>query len=113
VLETLSVMQGNVLSVTDDEFEREVLQAKGTVLVDFGAPWCPPCRALEPILEALAKERAGSLKVVSVDTERAPRTTQRLSIRATPTLVVFRDGEKRTVHVGAIPKERILALLER
>jgi thioredoxin 1 len=102
-----------IINVTDATFEREVLAEKGTVLVDFGAAWCPPCRALEPILESLAKEREGTLKVVKIDTEESPGVAQRLSIRATPTLVVFHDGQKRAVQVGAVPKERLIALIDR
>jgi thioredoxin 1 len=104
---------GHVIVVTDATFEEEVLAQRGTVLVDFGAAWCPPCRALEPILEAVASERAGSLKVVSIDTDASPESARKCAVRATPTLVVFRDGERRSAHVGAIPKSKILALIDR
>ncbi len=103
----------HVIVVTDATFDREVLAERGTVLVDFGAPWCPPCRALEPVIEAVARERQGTLKVVAIDTEASPECARRCAVRATPTLVVFRDGERRAVHVGAIPKEKVLALIER
>ncbi|HEY2369014.1 MAG TPA: thioredoxin family protein [Polyangiaceae bacterium] len=102
-----------MIQVKDDTFGREVLEAKGTVLVDFGATWCPPCKVLKPIVESIAREHASSLKVVYVDMDEAPKTVQQCGIRAAPTLVVYRDGEKRAVHVGAVPKEKILALLER
>jgi thioredoxin 1 len=103
----------HVIVVTDATFEGEVLAERGTVLVDFGAAWCPPCRALEPIIEAVARERAGSLKVVSIDTDASPESARRCAVRATPTLVVFRDGERRAAHVGAIPKAKVLELIDR
>jgi thioredoxin len=100
-----------VIRADDASFEREVLQQKGTVVVDFGAEWCPPCRVLERVLEALARERAGAIKVVQVDTDASPESARRFGIRATPTLVVFRDGQRVATHVGAAPRERIEALL--
>ena len=99
-------------AVTDASFEREVLAQKGTVLVDFSAQWCPPCRVLEPVLEAFARERHGTLKVVQVDMDASPEAVRRFGVRAAPTLVVFRDGQKIAAHVGAVPKERIAALVE-
>jgi len=102
----------HVIHATDESFEREVLAAEGTVLVDFGAVWCPPCRVLEPIVEAVARERAGTLKVVAVDMDESPATSNRFGIRAAPTLVVFRDGKKIAAHVGAVPKAKVLALVD-
>lgn len=102
-----------MIQVKDDNFGPEVLEAQGTVLVDFGATWCPPCKVLKPIVESIARERADSVKVVYVDMDEAPKTVQQCGVRAAPTLIVYKDGEKRAVHVGAIPKEKILQLLER
>ncbi|HEY1954836.1 MAG TPA: thioredoxin domain-containing protein [Polyangiaceae bacterium] len=96
----------------DSSFDAEVLAAPGTVLVKFGATWCPPCRALEPIVAALAKERESSLKVVDVDMDESPEVSRRFGVRAVPTLMVFRDGKRIVAHVGAVPKQRIVALLE-
>ena len=97
----------------DDTFRAEVLEARGTVLVDFGATWCPPCKVLKPIVEAIAREKEGTLKVVYVDMDTAPKTVAQCGVRAAPTLIVYRDGEKRAVHVGAMPKEKIFQLVER
>jgi len=97
----------------DSTFDGEVLAARGTVLVKFGAAWCPPCRALEPILESLARERESSLKVVDVDMDESPEVSRRFGVRAAPTLMVFRDGKRVVAHVGAVPKQKIVALLER
>ncbi|HSQ64067.1 MAG TPA: thioredoxin domain-containing protein [Polyangiaceae bacterium] len=102
-----------IIVVTDATFEREVLAEKRPVLVDFGAQWCPPCKALKPVIEAVARERAGRLKVVEIDMDASPESVRRCAVRAAPTLVVFRDGEKRAVLVGAVPKEKFLALVDR
>lgn len=112
VLATATGMS-HVIVVTDATFEREVLAEEGSVLVDFGATWCPPCRVLRPILEAVARERAGTLKVVEIDMDASPESVRRCAVRAAPTLVVFRHGEKRAVHVGAVPKEKLFALVDR
>jgi thioredoxin 1 len=101
----------NIVKVTDATFDREVLEQKGTVLVDFAATWCGPCKAIEPILESLARERAGSLKVVKVDMDESPLAVKRLSVRAAPTLFVFRDGEQQASVVGAVPKERLVKMI--
>ena len=81
-----------MIEAADDTFAREVLEAKGTVLVDFGATWCPPCKVLKPIVESIARERAGSLKVVYVDMDAAPKTVQQCGVRAAPTLVVYKTA---------------------
>lgn len=103
----------NVIEVDDSSFEAEVLAADIPVLVDFGAPWCPPCKTLLPIVERVASETAGRAKVVTVDTDASPRTAQRYGIRGVPTLVVFRNGEKTAQHLGATTRERLLELLAR
>jgi thioredoxin len=103
----------NVIEVDDSSFETEVLAAEVPVLVDFGAPWCPPCKQLLPIVERVASETAGRAKVVTVDTDASPRTAQRYGIRGVPTLVVFRNGEKTAQHLGATTRERLLELLAR
>ena len=102
-----------VLEVDDATFDREVLRADGPVLVDFGAAWCGPCRRLEPIVEQVAQERAGALKVVKVDIDASPEVARRYGVRAAPTLIVFRAGERTSQHVGLTNKEKVLALLDR
>jgi thioredoxin 1 len=101
----------NVIEVDDTSFDEEVLASEVPVLVDFGAPWCGPCRALEPVVERVATEMAGRVKVVKVDTDASPRTAQRYGIRAVPMVLVFRKGEKTAQHLGATTRERLLALL--
>jgi thioredoxin 1 len=102
----------HVIPVDDASFEEEVLGAKVPVLVDFGAAWCGPCRALAPIVEKIAAEHAGRLKVVTVDTDESPRTAQRYGVRGVPMVMVFRDGEKTGAHLGMTSRERLLELVE-
>jgi thioredoxin 1 len=101
----------NVLEVDDATFEKEVLAAEVPVLVEFGARWCGPCKALAPIVERLANETVGRVKVVMVDLDASPRTAERYQVRGVPTVLVFRDGEKRAQHLGATNKERLMAML--
>jgi thioredoxin 1 len=83
------------------------------VLVDFTATWCGPCKALAPVVERVASENAGRVKVVTVDTDASPEAARRYGIRGVPTLLVFRNGEKTAGHVGLATKEKVLALLAR
>ena len=99
--------------VTDDNFETEVEQAAGTVLVDFSADWCPPCKILDPILEEVATEVAGRAKVVSIDATASPRTAVRFNILNVPTMIFFKDGDEVTRLVGVAPKERIIEEIDR
>lgn len=94
-----------VRAVTSAEFEREVLQAEGLVLVDFWAAWCPPCRRLAPTLEALAAESEGRLAVAKVDVDENPELARRYGIQSIPTLILFRDGRAVDKRLGALPKD--------
>ena len=88
-------------TVTDATFDAEVLAAPIPVLVDFWAEWCPPCRAMDPILEDVARELDGKVKIVKLDVEENPSTTVRYNVRAMPTMIVFRDGAPADIRVGA------------
>jgi thioredoxin 1 len=103
----------NVIEVDDTTFEAEVLGAEVPVLVDVGARWCGPCKALAPIVALVASETAGRVKVVTMDSDASPRTAQRYGIRAVPTLLVFRRGEKTAQHLGVASREKVLELLDR
>ena len=94
-----------VRNVTSAEFDREVLQGKGLVLVDFWAAWCPPCRRLAPTVEALATEYEGRLSVAKVDVDSSPDVAQRYGIQSIPTLILFRDGRVVDKRLGALPRE--------
>ncbi|MER7000282.1 thioredoxin [Streptomyces sp. NPDC000410] len=101
-----------VASVTDADFDHEVLGADRPVLVKFTADWCGPCRQLDPVLSAIAGEEADRLKVVQLDVDTNPEVTARYAVLATPTLMVFKAGEPLRSMVGARPKRKLLQELE-
>jgi thioredoxin 1 len=97
--------------VDDETFDHEVLEAQVPVLVDFVARWCGPCRVMAPIVERLAAENDGRLKVVTVDTDESPRIAERYGVRAVPTVMVFRNGKKTASHLGTATKEKLLGMV--
>lgn len=97
-----------VASVTDADFETEVIGAELPVLVEFTADWCPPCRQMGPVLSALAAEKGERLKVVQLDVDTNPLTTNAYRVLSMPTFMVFRGGEPVKSMVGARPKRRLL-----
>jgi thioredoxin 1 len=99
---------GNALAATDQNFETEVLKADVPVLVDFWATWCGPCRAVAPIVEELATEYSGRLKVAKVDVDSNPGISFKYGIRAIPSLYLFKGGEVVATIVGALPKQEII-----
>ncbi len=101
----------SAMEVTDATFGSEVEQHAGVTVVDFTATWCGPCRMLGPILDQVAAERAGEVKVVKLDTDENPRTAARFNVRSVPTMIFFKDGEAVGQIVGAVPKARIDAAL--
>jgi thioredoxin 1 len=97
--------------VDDQSFEAEVLRSPVPVLLDFGAPWCRPCVALEPVLGRIARESGGSIRVAKVDTETSPGLAARLGVRAVPTVVAFVGGRERARHTGLTTADKLLGLL--
>ncbi len=94
------------------EFQKEVLDWPGTVLVDFWAPWCGPCRAVAPILEDLAVRRSGSLKIVKVNTDENAELASRFGIFSIPTLILFDRGNKINQIAGAMPRNQLEAWID-
>lgn len=88
--------------VTDADFEATVLKSSEPVLVDFFAEWCGPCKAMAPALEAVASEMAGKVKVVKIDVDQNPNTTQKYKISAMPTLIMFSGGKEVNRNIGAL-----------
>ena len=103
----------NVLAVGDDSFEREVLQSQTPVLIDFWAPWCAPCRAIAPVVEELAREYAGRLKVVNLNVDDHPGTPSRYGVRGIPNLILFAGGEVKEQIVGAVPKAQLVKAINK
>jgi thioredoxin 1 len=97
-----------VQQVGDDSFEREVLKSPTPVLVDFWAPWCGPCRAIAPVVEELAREYDGKLKVVKLNVDDNPQTPSRYGVRGIPNLIVFAGGEVKEQIIGAVPKSELV-----
>jgi len=95
-------------TVSDATFDQEVLKAAEPVLVDFFAEWCGPCKAMAPALEQLAAELKGKVKFVKLDVDQNPGITARYSIRAMPTLMLFKGGEVAAQHVGALVQKKKL-----
>ena len=98
----------DLLAVSDESFEREVLQSPTPVLIDFWAPWCGPCRAIAPVVEELARDYAGKLKVVKMNVDDNPRTPMKYGVRGIPNLIVFEGGQMREQIVGAVPKAALV-----
>jgi thioredoxin 1 len=97
--------------VGDQDFESQVLQAELPVLVDFGAEWCHPCKQLDPLVEELASEWQGKVKVVHVDADENAQTTINWGVRGLPTLILFVDGEPKERMTGFVPKAKIMEKL--
>lgn len=99
--------------VTDSSFEKEVLESDVPVLVDFWAPWCGPCRMVAPVVDEIAEQYDGKVKVVKVNTDENPSVASTYGIRSIPTLMIFKDGQRVDMVVGAVPKTTLANTLEK
>ena len=103
---------GKPMAVTDATFEEEVLKSPHPVLVDFWAAWCGPCRMIAPVVEELAGEYEGRIKVCKVDVDTEQKTAESYGIRSIPTLLIFKEGKVATQVVGAVPKPHLVEKIE-
>lgn len=102
-----------VFAFTDANFDREVLQSDIPVLVDFWATWCQPCKAIAPLIDTVAEENSGKIKVGKVNVDENPATPGKYGVRGIPTLIVFKGGAVVEQVVGAVPKSQLDALIEK
>ena len=100
-------MAGNVIELVDADFKREVLEAREPVVMNFTATWCAPCRALAPMLDALATEYRGRMKFTKITIDTQQETAQQYGVRAFPTLLIFKEGQVVKQLVGAMPRKRL------
>jgi len=101
-----------IVHVTDDNFESEVLQSSEPVLVDYWAEWCGPCKMIAPVLDEIAGEYLGRVKIAKLNIDDNPNTPPRYGIRGIPTLMLFKDGEVEATKVGAVSKSQLTAFID-
>ena len=102
-----------VLHLTDDTFSEEVLNSDEPAMVDFWAPWCGPCKAVGPIVEELADEYSGKVKIAKINVDENHKTAAQYSVRSIPTLIMFKGGESVDQIVGLVPKAKMEEMIKK
>jgi thioredoxin 1 len=105
-------MNEHIIEVTDDSFEEDVLNSEIPVLVDYWADWCSPCKQIAPILDQVAPEYDGKVKIAKLNTDKNPETPKKYGVRGIPTLMLFKNGEVEATKVGALDKSKLTAFLD-
>lgn len=105
-------MSKHIIYVTDDNFEAEVLNSSDPVLVDYWAEWCGPCKMIAPILDEIASEYTGKIKVAKLNIDDNPQTPPKYGIRGIPTLMLFKNGNVEATKVGALSKSQLTAFID-
>jgi len=105
-------MSDNIIHVSDDSFEQEVLQSEMPVLINYWAEWCGPCKMIAPVLDEVASEYADKVRVAKLNIDENPATPPKYGIRGIPTLMLFKNGEVEATKVGAVSKAQLTAFLD-
>jgi thioredoxin 1 len=105
-------VSGNIVYLTDDSFEDEVVNAEGPVLVDYWADWCGPCKMIAPILDEIAEEYKDKVKIAKLNIDENPATPPKYGIRGIPTLMLFKGGNVEATKVGAVSKSQLTAFID-
>ena len=105
-------MSNNTIEFTDQSFNKEVVQADIPVLIDFWADWCGPCKAIAPVIEEIAVEYDGKVKVGKLDVDQNQKTAMEYGVRSIPTILIIKSGEVVSQIIGAVPKENIIKALD-
>ncbi len=111
ILKETKMSNNLILNVTDADFDKEVLQSQLPVLLDFWAPWCAPCKMIAPILESIAPEYQGKIKIVKINVEENSQTPAKFGIRQIPTLMIIKNGEAAATKVGTLSKVQLEAFI--
>jgi len=105
-------MSDNIHHLADAEFQTEVIEAEGPVLVDFWASWCAPCKMIAPILDELADEYEGKIKICKMDVDANLETPMKYNVRGIPTLIIFKGGDVESMKVGAVSRAQLKEFIE-
>lgn len=106
-------MGENIVTISDSTFEETVIKSSTPALIDFWATWCAPCKAIAPLVDQIADEYAGKIKVCKMNVDENPSTPGKFGVRGIPTLILFKDGKVVDQLVGAVPKSQITALVNK